>query len=457
MLRQATETAPKRTAAQPAPSGVVPTASPGPLPSETPALERELAGAEGGRAWLRKLAIWAGLLAIVLGGVVWRIRTRPPPQPRFVLAPITQGDVVESVQSTGTVQPLTQVQVGAQISGRIAKVFVDFNSIVKKGDVLAEIDPTLLGATVEQNKAQLTAAQAQVTRAQAALTTSQASLDRFEKLRAENLASQADVDQARGQRDVAQADLAAAKAQIVQTRAQLNYSTANMTYARIFAPIDGLVVSRNVDPGQTVAASLQAPVLFVIAQDLRKMRILAEIDEADVGKLKEGMTAEASVDAFAGEVFKGTVSQVRYNPNSVQGVVTYLAVVDVENPEMKLRPGMTATVTVKTREVKSVLRLPNAALRYKPTPPGKDSSRDAKEGAEPKPEVRLEPLGRGKGRIYLVSDGTPGKEKADSRVVEIGITDGINTELKTSELPAATKVVTDETDQDEKKRGPRLF
>src|SRR5207237_229007 len=168
----------------------------------------------------------------------------------------------------------------------------------------------------------------------------------------------------------------------------------NMTYARIFAPIDGLVVSRNIDPGQTVAASFQSPTLFVIAQDLRKMRILAEIDEADVGKLKEGMVAEASVDAFAGEIFKGMVSQVRYNPNSVQGVVTYLAVVDVDNPDMKLRPGMTATVTVKTREVKGVLRLPNAALRYRPSPPGKEGGKDGtKESAEPKPEVKLEPLG----------------------------------------------------------------
>jgi HlyD family secretion protein len=227
-----------------------------------------------------------------------------------------------------------------------------------------------------------------------------------------------------------------------------------MTYARIFAPIDGLVVSRNVDPGQTVAASFQSPTLFVIAQDLRKMRILAEIDEADVGKLKEGMTAEASVDAFSGEIFKGTVSQVRYNPNSVQGVVTYLAVVDVENPDMKLRPGMTATVTVKTREVKSVLRLPNAALRYKP---GKETGKDGAKSAEPKPDVRLEPLGRGQGRVYLVVDATPGKEKADPKVVDIGITDGINTELKPADLPLATKVVTDETDQDEKKRGPRLF
>jgi HlyD family secretion protein len=451
MLRQATEQAPKR-AAQPATSAVVPAA-----PSASPELERELAAAEGGRAWLRKLAIWAAIVAIVAGGVVWRIRTRPPPQPRYVLAPVTQGDVIESVQSTGTVQPLTQVQVGAQISGRIARVFVDFNSVVKKGDVLAEIDPTLLGATVEQNRAQLAAAEALVTRAQASLSTSQATLDRVERLRAENLASQADVDQARGQRDVAQAELASAKAQIVQTRAQLNYSRANMTYARIFAPIDGLVVSRNIDPGQTVAASFQSPTLFVIAQDLRKMRILAEIDEADVGKLKEGMVAEASVDAFSGEVFRGIVSQVRYNPNSVQGVVTYLAVVDVENPDMKLRPGMTATVTVKTREVKGVLRLPNAALRYKPTPPGKDGKEGARESAEPKPEVKLEPLGHGKGRVYLVVDNTPGKEKAEPKIVDIGITDGINTELKTSELPVATKVVTDENDQDEKKRGPRLF
>jgi HlyD family secretion protein len=448
MLRHATESAPKRVA-QPSPSAVVPAAAP-----ESPALERELAAAEGGRAWLRKLAIWAAIAAVVAGGVAWRIRTRPPPQPKYVLAPVTQGDVVESVQSTGTVQPLTQVQVGAQISGRITKVFVDFNSIVKKGDVLAEIDPTLLGATVEQNRAQLNAAEAQVTRAQAALTSTQAALDRVEKLRAENLASQADVDQARGSRDVAQADLASAKAQIVQTRAQLNYSEANMTYARIFAPIDGLVVSRNIDPGQTVAASFQAPTLFVIAQDLRKMRILAEIDEADVGKLKEGMAAEASVDAFAGESFKGIVSQVRYNPNSVQGVVTYLAVVDVENPEMKLRPGMTATVTVKTHEVKGVLRLPNAALRYKPAPPAKDG---AKESGEPKPDVKLDALGHGKGRVFLIVDNTPGKEKAEPKVLDVGITDGINTELKTSELGAGTKVVTDETDQDEKKRGPRLF
>jgi HlyD family secretion protein len=321
--------------------------------------------------------------------------------------------------------------------------------------VLAEIDPTLLGATVEQNRAQAAAAEAQLVRAQAALAAAQAALTRFERLRLENIASQADVDQARGQRDVAEAEVASARAQIIQTKAQLSYSRTNMAYARIYAPIDGLVVSRNIDPGQTVAASFQAPTLFVIAEDLRRMRILAEIDEADVGKLKEGMNAEATVDAFAGEIFHGEVSQVRYNPNSVQGVVTYLAVVDVDNPDMKLRPGMTATVTVKTREVKGVLRLPNAALRYRPTPQSRVEA--GKEGIEFKPEPPPEQLAHGKGRIYLLTDTTLGKEKAGQKVIEVGITDGINTELTTSELALGAKVVTDETDADDKKKGPRLF
>jgi HlyD family secretion protein len=334
-------------------------------------------------------------------------------------------------------------------------VFVDFNSIVKKGDVLAEIDPTLLGATVEQNRAQAAAAEAQLGRTQAALATAQVNLSRIERLRSENLASQADVDQARGQRDVTEAEVAAARATIIQTRAQLSYSRTNMTYSRIYAPIDGLVVSRNIDPGQTVAASFQSPVLFVIAQDLRRMRILAEIDEADVGKLTEGMKAEAAVDAFAGETFRGAVSQVRYNPNSVQGVVTYLAVVDVENPDMKLRPGMTATVTVKTREAKGVLRIPNAALRYKPTPPSRVEA--AKEGIEFKPEPPPEALPFGKGRIYLLTDATLGKEKAGPKVIDVGVTDGIHTELKTPDPPLGTKVVTDETDEGDKKKGPRLF
>ena len=419
------------------------------------ALEQALAAETGARIWIRRLAPWLAILLLVAGGLIWRQRTRPPPAPKYVVAAVSLGDVIESVQSTGTVQPVTQVQVGAQISGRIARVFVDFNSIVKKGDVLAEIDPTLLGATVEQNRAQLTAAQAQQKRAEAALAAAQLALERNERLRGENLASQADVDQIRGQRDVAQAELAAARAQIVQTQAQLSYSRTNMTYARIYAPIDGLVVSRNIDPGQTVAASFQSPTLFVIAQDLRKMRILAEIDEADVGKLREGMSAEATVDAFPGETFTGAVTQVRYNPNTVQGVVTYLAVVDVDNPDMKLRPGMTATVTVKTREAKHVARIPNAALRYRPTPSKDAKDAPPKELGEP---PASEPVPRGKSRLYLLTDATAGHERAEPRLVEVGITDGVQTELRSPEVTVGIKVVIDETDQaDDKKRAPRMF
>jgi HlyD family secretion protein len=428
-----------------------PELSPGASPAGE-SLARALAAVEGKRAWAKRLAVMAAVLVVAGGAVAWRIKTRPPPPPRYVVASISNGDIVESVQSTGTVQPVTQVQVGAQISGRIAKVYVDFNSLVKKGDVLADIDPTLLGATVEQNRAQLAAAKAQLARAQASLASAQVALDRAERLRTENLASQADVDTARGQRDVSQADVNANQAQITQTEAQLNYARSNLSYARIFAPVDGLVVSRNIDPGQTVAASFTAPVLFLIAQDMSKMRVLAEIDEADVGKLKEGLVAEATVDAFPGEIFHGTVDQVRYNPNSVQGVVTYSAVISIDNPDMKLRPGMTATVTVKTREAHGVRRIPNAALRFKPAAPS---------GPEGKTEpTAIDPgLPVGKKRLYVLEDATPGKEHIAAKIVDIGISDGVTSELRSQDIPDGTKVVTDETDDGEnnKRHGPRLF
>jgi HlyD family secretion protein len=193
-----------------------------------------------------------------------------------------------------------------------------------------------------------------------------------------------------------------------------------------------------------VVASFQAPVLFVIAQDLRKMRVMADVDEADVGKLREGMETEAVVDAFPGESFKGVVQQVRYSPNNVQGVVTYSAVVEVENPEEKLRPGMTATVTIKTKEVKGTLRIANAALRYKPSPPT-----DA--NGKPLPQPPEAPLPKGTGKVFVLVNDKPGDEKAEPRTVQIGITDGINTEV-TGGLPLGVKVVTDEVDDEEKKK-----
>jgi HlyD family secretion protein len=411
-------------------------------------LERDLSRVEGRGKWLRRGIALAVVAIIIAGLVFWRLKNQPPPKPRFIQQAATLGDVVETVQSTGTVQPLTQVQVGAQVSGRLVRVLADYNTEVKKGDLLAEIDPTLFGAQVAQNNAQMEAAKASVARAEANARTAKITLDRARKLLAENLASQADVDSAQGQYDAIVADVAASKATIAQISAQLRSSRTNLKYTQIFAPINGIVITRNIDPGQVVAASFQAPTLFVIAQDLRAMRIMADIDEADVGKLAEGMVAEATVDAFPGEIFKGKVSQIRYSPNTVQGVVTYSAVVDVENPEKKLRPGMTATVTVKTHEAKAVVRIANAALRFKPTPPT---------GPDGKPEavIPLPALPHGQSRLYVLGDATPGKERLDTRVVEIGITDGINTEVRNQSLATGAQVVVDETDQNLKKQARR--
>ena len=416
----------------------------------TRALEKELSSVEGGRKWLRRLVVLVVLVGGVAGVVVWRARHAPPPPPRYLFSQVTDGDVTETVQSTGVVKPVTEVKVGAQVSGRITKVFVDFNSQVKKGDVVAEIDPILLGAQLNQQAAQLAAQRAAVVRAEANVAMQRVALERLKKLKAEGLASQADLDQALGGFDVAAADVAQAKAQIGATQASMAAANANLSYTRIYAPIDGVVTDRQIDPGQTVAASFTAPVLFVIAEDLRKMRVFADIDEADVGKLAEGMEADAQVDAFPGHKFEGRVIQVRYAPTTVQGVVTYTALVEVENPERRLRPGMTATITVRTKEAKGVLRLPNSALRYKPTV---EKGPDGKPLPKP-PEKALE---AGTGRIYVVPDETPGKEKAEPKIVKIGVTDGVFTELIGSDLTKGAKVVTDETDDKKDRKGPKIF
>ena len=407
-------------------------------------LRKALAAEEGGRRWLRRLAWFGAIAFVVAAGLGWRAAHRPPPPAKYISATVGLGDVVEKIQATGAVQPLLQVTVGAQVNGRVTQVFVDFNSIVKKGDVLAEIDPTLYGAQVTQSRANLDAQRAQLESAKASLATARVVYDRVQKLYTQNLASKADVDNAKGQFDVAVANVAAAQAAIGATRAQLSQSETNIGFTKIYSPVDGVVVTRSIDPGATVASTFQTPTLFIIAQDLHKMRVLADIDEADVGKLREKMDAEAVVDAFPGEIFHGVVAQVRYSPNTVQGVVTYSAVVEVDNPENKLRPGMTATVTIRTREAKGVPRIPNSALRYKPTPPNGPDGKPV----PPPPEA---PLGKGQGRVHVLVNDKPGEEKEEARVISIGVTDGIDTELTNGSLPVGTKVVTDEIDEKKKK------
>jgi HlyD family secretion protein len=424
----------------------------------TEELRRALAAEEGGRRWLRRLAIAGSIVLVLGGGLTWRAKHRPAPPAKYVTKAVDTGDIVEKVQATGAVQPLLQVNVGAQVNGRVTRVPVDFNSIVKKGDVLAEIDPKIYGTQVFaqesnllQQRAALETSKAQMETSRAQMDLAKVTLDRTQRLFDDSLAAKGDLDTARGQwlaskatYDAAVASVTGAQAAIGSQVAQLNQMTTNLGYTKIYSPVDGVVVTRSIDPGATVVSSFQAPVLFVIAQELKKMRVMADVDEADVGRLREGMAADAVVDAFPGESFHGIVQQVRYSPNNVSGVVTYSAVVEVENPDEKLRPGMTATVTIKTSEAKGATKIPNAALRYKPTPP---------DGPDGKPVVPPPdpPLTKGQGRVHVLTAEKPGEEKEEMRVISIGITDGLATEVKNGSLPLGTKVVTDETDT--KKKG----
>jgi HlyD family secretion protein len=420
-------------------------------------LRRVLAVEEGGRRWLRRAGIAGVIVLAIGGGLVWRAKHRPAPPAKYTMAEVALGDVIEKVQATGAVQPVLSVSVGAQVNGRVTEVDVDFNSTVKKGQVLAVIDPSIYttqvsaqAASLLGQRAQLEQARAQMETARAQMNTAKVVRDRTAELFRQNLAAKGDLDTAQGNYDAAKATFDATgaamdsqHAAIQSQNAQLNQTKTNLGYTTIYSPVDGTVVTRGIDPGATVVASFQAPVLFVIAQDLRKMRVLADIDEADVGKLQEQMVADAVVDAFPGDVFHGVVHQVRYSPTTNSGVVTYSAVIEVDNPEQKLRPGMTATVTIKTHEAKGVFRIPNAALRYRPTPPeGPDG--------KPLPQTPEAALPKGQGRVYLVTDEKAGEEKAESHIVQIGITDGIETEIKGG-LPTGSKIVTDELDHPKKK------
>ncbi len=329
------------------------------------ALERELRG-RGSRRWLGRIGVALALSGALWGGRAWLEHRKPPPAPRFSTHKVALRDITEEVQSTGKVKPLKEVQVGAQVSGRVVKVSADFNTLVKKGEVLAEIDPRVLGAQVSQTRAQIEAARASLKRSEATMAVTETILSRVQRLSKESLSTQAELEQAEGNRNVAKADVAAAQAQVAQLAAQLASVATTLQYTRITSPIDGIVITRSIDPGQTVASSFSAPVLFVIAPDLQKMQVLADIDEADVGKVRQGMDAAIVVDAFPGDTFHGGVAQIRYSPNEVLGVVTYSAVIDVSNPDLKLRPGMTATVTIETRRVASVAAVPNSALRFRP-------------------------------------------------------------------------------------------
>jgi HlyD family secretion protein len=324
----------------------------------------------------RVIAVVAGVL--VPAAAAFLVLRGRNGEVRYATAAVDRGDIVEVVGATGTVQAVTTVQVGSQVSGTIQSLNADFNSAVRKGQVLARLDPSLFQARVEQARANLISARANLDRSKAMVEDTRQKYERAKELAAQQLLPQSDLDTARANQEAAVAQVKASQAAVSQAVAGLNQAQVDMTHTVITSPIDGVVIARNVDVGQTVAASLQAPVLFVIANDLRQLQVNASIDEADVGRVKEGQEADFRVDAYPDQTFAGRVQQVRLQPTTVQNVVTYNAIVAVDNPGQRLMPGMTATVSIVVRRADDVLRIPAAALRFRPE--GFDASRRQRAG-----------------------------------------------------------------------------
>jgi HlyD family secretion protein len=375
----------------------------------------------------RGITLGLVVLAVVGGAFGWSSYSKRAEARRaqFRTQTVDRGRVTAKVTATGTLSALITVQVGSQVSGRIDKLYVDFNSPVKKGQVIAKIDPELFKAAVEQARANDLAAQGNLAKAQAQAVDARRQATRSDELAARKLVAPADRDTADANAQAADAAVQAARGALAQAKAALNQAKINLAYTNIVSPCDGVVISRNVDVGQTVAAALQAPTLFTIAEDLKKMQVDTSVAEADVGKLRAGMEATFTVDAYPGEVFKGVVRQIRNAPQTVQNVVTYDAVIDVANPDLKLKPGMTANASFVWADRKDVLRVPNAALRFRP------ATRDVApvKAEEEKPNQRA---------VYVLRGGRPERVQ-----VTTGVTDGTKTEIVAGGLKPGDLIITE--------------
>lgn len=322
---------------------------------------------------------------VVVAGGIWLVvaRQRKEQAPKYRTEPASRGDVTMNVTATGSISAVTTVQVGSQVSGIIAKLYADFNSKVEEGQLLAELDPTPLEATVAQRQADVTQAEVQARNAKI-------QLDRESRLLQAQLVPQSDFDTAKATFDSAQA-------QVDQARAALLQARTNLGYTKIRSPITGVVVARQYDIGQTVAASFQAPTLFTIAQDLTKMQVSADVDQSDIGRVAVGQPATFTVDAYPDERFRGRIKEVRLNATSNQNVVTYPVILEVPNPDEKLRPLMTADVSIQVAQVKDVLRVPNAALRFRPMATGEDAARATRGGNGASPSAATPAVTPGEG------------------------------------------------------------
>ncbi len=405
------------------------------------------------RAWLLSLLPLLAAAALLYAWQPWQPSESGP---RYRLAKLERGPLSAAVSASGTLSALVTVQVGSQISGQIQEIRVDFNSEVKKDQIIARLDPDTFESRVAQAEADLNAAesaaevargnlvvrQAEVGKAQIALADAERNLERKRALVKQNFISaaeldgaQAALDTAREQLNLVRADLAVTQAQVGSARAQVSQRQAGLQQARldlgrtiIRSPVDGVVISRNIDVGQTVAASFQAPVLFTIARDLRQMEVNVAVDEADVGRVATGQKLRFTVDAFPGERFAGQVTQIRKSPVTNNNVVTYSVMARVDNPDLKLLPGMTASARILTEERQDALKLPNEALRFRPV---------QADGTPVKLEVRGREEGPGiPGRVWVLKEGKPSAVS-----VRLGVSDGKATEMLKGELQAGQEII----------------
>jgi HlyD family secretion protein len=378
---------------------------------------------------------------LVVALAYWYFASAGANEIRYTTQVVRRGGIVVNVRVTGTIEPTDQVEISSELSGTIRSVHVDFNDAVKKGQMLAELDTETLDAQIASARAALAAREAKVNELSATVTEMQAAYSRAKTLRKRQFLSEQGLEQARAAYARSVASLSSARADVQTARADLKAKQTNLGKATIRSPISGIVLDRNVEPGQTVASSLQAPVLFKLAQDLKRMQLEVDIDEADV-QVQEGDSATFWVEGFPDKTFPAQISAVRYSSETVEGVVTYKAILTIDNSELLLRPGMTATADIRVEEVKDALLVPNAALRFEPPEEAADDNRSWLQ--------RLMPRGPGRGASQPSKSPGTGKsvwvlvnKQAVERSIKTGVTDGMSTVVTGGELKFGENVVVD--------------
>lgn len=385
---------------------------------------------------INKKIVIIPIVLIILTSALFLVFSKVKSKPKYLLNNVEKKTIIETVEASGTINPVTTVSIGSQVSGMISAIYVDFNSQVKKGEILAQIDPSLFQAQVGKAQGDLSAARANYQKTKSMLLYDKANYQRYKTLYKKNYVSKNDLDLAEATYNADLASLGAMSAIISQTTAALQSNLTNLRYTKIISPVNGVVVSRAIDVGQTVAASFQTPTLFTVAQDLTNMQIEVSVSEADIGKVRVGQDAQYTLDGYPNETFKGKVSQVRISPTTVSNVVTYTVIVSVNNDDEKLKPGMSANVSIITNKKENTLCVDNAALRF--------TLKELTGGKKFKEQG-----------IWILRKNKPVRIN-----IKTGVTDSDSTEIISKEIQEGDNVIVGSLDKKDKKGQngpPRMF